>query len=87
MSRKGILRSARPLTPKQKQKRNKTKQKNQAKKKEKEVATQSGLCQALEQCRIVLACPMISIAFDYCIDLICVGNSMIYNGIWHKYHE
>lgn len=27
------------------------------------------------------------IAFDYCTDLICVGNSMIYNGIWHKYHE
>ena len=39
------------------------KQKNKAKKKkkEKEVATQSGLCRALEQCRIVIACPMIYI--------------------------
>ena len=58
MSRKGILRSARPRTPKQKQKIKQNKTKSQTKK-EKEVSTRSGLCQALEQCRLVLACSMI----------------------------
>ena len=68
--RKGILRSARPLTPNQKQSRN----------------SKWTLPSARAMSHSYSLSNDLYIAFDYCTDLICVGNSMIYNGIWHKYH-
>ena len=87
--RKGILRSARPLTPKQKQRRStdEAKQKTKQKKKKKRKRSRNSKW-ALPSARAMSHSYSLSndlyIAFDYCTDLICVGNSMIYNGIWHK---
>lgn len=82
--RKGILRSARPLTPKQKQRRSMDEAKQITKQKKKKKRKRSRNSKwTLPSARAI----DLHIAFDYCTDLICVGNSMIYNGIWHKYHE